>query len=231
MNSTKKMARIAGVLYLVNAVTGFFSIIYVPSKLIVAHNAAATANNILASERLFRVGIVAELICASEFIFVVWALYRLLGGVNKTQACLMVILGLVTVPIMLVNVLNEIAALSLFHGADFLSIFDKQRADALAMLFLDLHSAGFLIAWNFGLWFFPLGLLVFRSGFLPRTIGVLLIAAGFGYMAPWYTFFLSGDFGPVVNQFASFPLAVGEPAFILWLLIKGAKDRPLEVAS
>src|SRR6266852_1074716 len=120
MNSTKQTARIAGVLYLVNGVTGFFGIIYVPSRLMVTGNAAATAQNILASERLFRLGIVSELICAVEFIFLLWVLYRLLGGVNKTHASLMVILGLVFVPIMCVNALNEIAALTLLRGADFL---------------------------------------------------------------------------------------------------------------
>ena len=88
-----RTARIAGLLYLVNAITGFFSIVYVPSRLIVYGDAAATAANILASERLFRIGIVSELICAVEFLFLVWVLYRLLGGVNKTQASLMVILG------------------------------------------------------------------------------------------------------------------------------------------
>src|SRR5713226_4095681 len=111
MNSTKQTARIAGVLYLVNGVTGFFGIIYVPHRLMVSGNASATAQNILVSERLFRLGIVSELICAVEFIFLLWVLYRLLGGVNKTHASLMVILGLAFVPIMCVNVLNEIAAL------------------------------------------------------------------------------------------------------------------------
>ena len=107
MNSTKRTARLAGVLYLVNGVTGFFGIIYVPSRLIVSGNATATANNILASERLFRVGIVSELICAAEFVFLLWVLYRLLGGVNKTHASLMVILGLVFVPIMFLNTLKR----------------------------------------------------------------------------------------------------------------------------
>jgi Domain of unknown function (DUF4386) len=116
MNSTKKTARIAGLLYLVNGVTGFFSIIYVPGKLMVSENAAATANNILASERLFRLGIVSELICAAEIVFLLWVLYRLLGAVNKTHASLMVILGLLQIPIMFVNVLNEIAALSLLRA-------------------------------------------------------------------------------------------------------------------
>src|SRR6202165_4506016 len=119
MNSTKKTARLAGVLYLVNGVTGFFSIIYGPGRLILSGNAAATANNILASERLFRIGIVSELVCAAEFVFLLWVLYRLLAAVNKTHASLMVILGLVFVPIMFLNTLSEIAALMLLRGADF----------------------------------------------------------------------------------------------------------------
>src|SRR5712664_2819548 len=117
MNSTKQTARIAGVLYLVNGVTGFFSIVYVPSRLMVSGNAATTAQNILASERLFRLGIVSELICAVEFIFLLWVLYRLLGAVNKTHASLMVILGLVFVPIMFLNTISEIAAQMLLRGA------------------------------------------------------------------------------------------------------------------
>ena len=107
MNSTKETARIAGLLYLVNGVTGFFSIIYIPGRLIVSDNAAATANNILASERLFRLGMVSELICAAEFVFLLWVLYRLLGAVNKKHASLMVILGLIFVPIMFLNTLSR----------------------------------------------------------------------------------------------------------------------------
>ena len=232
MNSTKKTARIAGLLYLVNGVTGFFSIIYIPSKLIVSGNAAATANNILASERLFRVGIVSELVCAAEFIFLVWVLYRLLGTVNKTHASLMVILALVAVPIMFLNALNEIAALALFHGADFLSVFDKPRLDAMAMLFLNLHSEGFGVAGIFwGLWLYPFGILVFRSGFLPRILGVLLIAACFGYLADSLTSLLLPSYEDVVGRIANIPLTLGEPAILLWLLIRGAKDQPLEAAA
>jgi len=231
MNSTKKTARIAGLLYLVNGVTGFFSIIYVPGKLIVSGNAAATANNIVASEELFRLGIVSEMICAAEFIFLVWALYRLLGGVNKTQAWLMVSLGLVFVPFMLVNTLNEIAALTLLRGGDFLSVFDKRQLEAMAMLFLDLHRYGYVVGWILGLWLFPFGALVFRSGFLPRILGVLLIAAGFGYLADSLTPLLLPSYEGVVSRIANIPLTLGEPAIILWLLIRGAKDQPLEAAA
>src|SRR5215472_11276706 len=98
MSSTKGMARIAGLLYLVNGVTGFFSIIYVPGRLIVSGNAAATARNILASERLFRLGIASEVICAVEFVYLLWVLYRLLSSVSKTHASLMMIFGLAFVP-------------------------------------------------------------------------------------------------------------------------------------
>ncbi len=231
MNSTKKTARLAGVLYLVNGMTGFFGIIYVPSRLIVSGNAAATANNILAFERLFRVGIVSELICAAEFVFLLGVLYRLLGGVNKTHASLMVILGLVFVPIMCVNVLNEIAALTLLRGTDFLSVFDKRQLEAMAMLFLDLHRHGYVVGWIFGAWLFPFGVLVFKSGFLPRILGVLLIAACFGYLADSFTPLLLPSYANFVGRIASIPLTLGEPAIILWLLIRGAKDQPLQAAA
>ena len=180
MNSTKKTARLAGALYLVNGMAGFFGIVYVPGKLIVTGNTVATANNILASERLFRLGIVSELICAAEFIYLVWVLYRLFGGVSKTHASLMVIWGLAFIPVMVVNVLSEIAALILLRGADFLSVISQMNREALAMLFLDLHRYGYIVGWIFGPWLFHLGVLIYRSGFVPRFLGVLLMAAGFG---------------------------------------------------
>jgi hypothetical protein len=231
MNSTKKAARIAGALYLVNGVTGFFGIIYVPSKLIISGNVAATANNILASETLFRLGIASELICAVEFIFLLWVLYRLLAGVSKTHASLMVFWGLAFVPFMCVNVLNEIAALMLLRGEDFLSVLGQPQREGLAMLFLELHRYGYIVGWIFGPWLFFFGVLVFKSGFLPRTLGVMLIAACFGYLADSLTPLLLPSYSHVVDRFASIPLTLSEPAIILWLLIVGAKDQPLRAAE
>jgi hypothetical protein len=227
MNSTKKTARIAGLLYLVNGLTGFFGIVYVPGRLVVSGNTAATAQNILASERLFRLGIVSELICAVEFIFLLWVLYRLLGGVNKTHASLMLILGVAFVPLMCVNLLNEIAALTLLRGGDFLLALGQPQREAMAMLFLDMHRYGYVIGWIFGPWLFFFGLLVFKSGFLPRVLGALLIAACFGYLADSLTPLLLPDYANLVGRIASIPLALGEPGIILWLLIRGAKDQPL----
>src|SRR5437016_9552109 len=176
MSSTKNPCRFACLLYVLMSILGFFAMAYVPSKLIVHGNATATANNISASETLFRLGIAGELIGQAGFIFVALALYDLLKGVSRRHGSLMVTLIVVSIPIAFLNELNSIAALVLVRGADFLSVFEKPQRDALAMLFLNLHGHGFDVAgilW--GLWLFPLGLVVYRSGFIPRVFGVLLM--------------------------------------------------------
>ena len=231
MHPTDKAARVAGAVYLSMIFTAPFSLIYVPSKLIVRGNATATANNILAHETLFRLGIVAELISAVIFIFVVMALYRLLSGVNKTHASHMVALVLVSAAVGFMNVLNNIAALTLFRGADFLAVLEKPQRDALAMLFLRLHGQGNVINEIFwGLWLFPFGALVMKSGFLPRILGILLIVNGFAYLATSLTSLLLPTYAGVVSRFALIA-ETGELWIMLWLLIKGAKVQPLAAAA
>jgi hypothetical protein len=228
MNSTKKQARIAGLLYLLASIIGFFCLAYVPGKLIVSGDATATANHIRASETLLRFGIASELIAFIIFIFVVLALYRLFKAVNGKHALAMAILLLVSIPISLLNVLNEIAALILVSGADFLSAFEKGQLDALAYLFLRLHGQGFVVAEIFwGLWLFPFGVLVIRSRFIPRFLGVLLFIAGFGYLASSFTSLLLPQYARFVDQFAMV-LTAGELPIIFWLLIWGAKNQPLD---
>jgi hypothetical protein len=231
MNSTKTTARVAGLLYLLLGITGFFSLMYVPSKLIVRGNAAATASNILASESLFRLGAVSNLIAATIFIFVAQALYHLFKGVNRHHASLMVILVLVQVPLTFLNELNQIAALLLLRGADFLSVFDKPQRDALAMLFLNLHGQGIIVSQVFwGLWLFPFGVLVFRSGFLPRVLGLWLMLNCFAYLAMSFSAVLLPQYYDMVFRIAS-PFLLGEMAIMLWLLIMGARPQPLEAAA
>src|SRR5438874_12240817 len=157
MSSTKNPGRFAGFLYVLVSILGFFAMAYVPSKLIVHGNAAATANNISASETLFRLGIAGELIGQAGFIFVALALYDLLKGVNRRHASLMVTLIVVSIPIAFLNELNSIAALLLARGADFLSILEKPQREALAMLCLSLHHHAIVVAEIFwGLWLLPL---------------------------------------------------------------------------
>ena len=227
MTSTRNPGRFAGLLYVLMSVPGFFALIYVPSKLIVHGNATATANNIAASEMLFRLGIACNLISQAGFVFVALALYDLLKGVNQRQASVMVVLIVVSIPIAFLNELNAVAALVLVRGADFLSIFEKPQRDTLAMLFLNLHSYGFDVAGLFwGLWLFPLGLLVYRSGFLPRILGILLMLNGFTYPVNSLTSLLLPQYEHIVSQWMT-PLSFGELLFMFWLLIKGANANSL----
>ncbi|HZR27968.1 MAG TPA: DUF4386 domain-containing protein [Terriglobales bacterium] len=231
MSSTKNPGRSAGLLYVLVSIVGFFAMGYVPSKLIVDGNAGATANNISASETLFRLGIAGQLISEAGFIFVALALYDLLKGVSRRQASLMVTLIVVSIPISFLNELNSIAALVLVRGADFLSIFEKSQRDALAMLFLNLHHYGIVIAEIFwGLWLFPLGQLVYRSRFLPRFMGVWLVIAGFGWVILSLTGVLLPQYQDKVYSYSQ-PAIIGEIAFMLWLVIKGAKPSALDATS
>jgi hypothetical protein len=224
---TRNPGRFAGLLYVLMSIPGVFALIYVPSKLIVHGNATVTASNIAAHETLFRLCIAAELICQTGFIFVALALYDLLKGVNQRHASLMLGLIVVSIPIALLNELNAIAALVLVRGADFLSIFEKPQRDALVMLFLNLHSYGFDVAAIFwGLWLFPLGLLVYRSGFLPRILGVLLMLNGFTYPVNSFTSLLLPQYEHIVSRWMM-PLTFGEVVFMFWLLIMGAKPKAL----
>ena len=223
MNSTKKQARVAGLLYLLASIIGFFCLAYVPGKLTVSGDAAATANRIRASETLLRLGIASELIAFTIFIFVVLALYRLFKAVSEKNALAMATLLLISIPISLLNLLNEIAALVLVSGASFLSAFEKGQLDALAYMFLRLHGQGFIIAQIFwGLWLFPFGILVIRSGFIPRFLGYLLFIAASGYLASSFTSLLLPSYRHLVDQFAMV-LEAGELPIIFWLLIWGAK--------
>ena len=161
MTSLSKNARVAGLLYILASVVGVVRLIYIPNKLIVDGNAAATASNIAAHELLFRLGMVSYLVASALWIFVPLALYRLLKGVDQGLAILMVILGiLMQVPIFFVNMVNDAAALLFPRGADFLSVFDKPQREAFAMLFLNLHhhlDLANAVFW--GLWLLPFGLL------------------------------------------------------------------------
>ncbi len=220
-----QLARIAGAIYLSMVVTGPFSLIYVPTKLIIKGNAAATAANILAHETMFRLAIFADLIGQVIFICLAVALYRLLREVSRPWAWLMVAFVLVSAAVCFLNTVNNIAALILFRGAEYLSAFDKPQRDALGMLFLRLHSNGLFIAEIFwGLWLFPFGLLVYRSKFLPRFIGVWLMINCFGYLALSVTALF---FPAYYNQLFRYsqPVLFGELVIMLWLLIKGARDE------
>src|SRR5438093_4228789 len=222
MPPTKKAARIAGAIYLSLVLVAPFAMLYVPGKLIVRGNAAATADNILAHETMFRLSIFGDLIGHVIFICLVVALYRLLSNVNKTWAILMVSFVLVSAAVGFLNALNNIAAVILFRGGEFLDVIDKTQRDALGMLFMRLHSQGEFISDIFwGVWLFPFGLLVYRSGFLPRILGIWLIVACFAWIALSITaLFFPSHYGAAFSWLQ--PAFFAEMAIMLWLLLRGA---------
>jgi hypothetical protein len=216
--SINRTARVAGGLYLAMMPFAFLGIIYIPSVLVVRGDAAATARNIMASEWLFRSGTISHLIGQSIFIFLVLALHRLLTPVNQDRAALMVVLALLGVPIAFLNEVNHLAVLLLLSGPDYLGALTSDQLQAQAMLFLDLRQLGILIAQVFwGLWLLPLGYLVFKSGFLPKLLGILLILAGCGYLIDVGTQLLFPSLDATISQFTF----VGEVLLPLWLLIRG----------
>lgn len=233
MESNKKTARIAGLLYLFLAITGAYGIAYVPSKIIVTGDILTTANNIMTHEMLYRIGILCQLICQTLFVYLVLTLYRLLKEVNKNYATQMVALVIVSVPIAFVNTLNQIAALILLKDANFLTTFQPDQLNTLVMIFFNLYEQGIIIVQIFwGLWLLPFGLLVYKSSFIPRLIGVFLILGGIGYVVASLTNFLYPQYGLIVDNIATIPSMIGEFSIILWLLIVGVKNQqPSTVAA
>jgi hypothetical protein len=226
MNSRKHQARIAGVLYLLLGITAAIEM-SIPSVFIVHGDAAATVGRIASSQLLYRLYVVSGLASQILFVFLVLALYQLLKGVNTRQASLMVALVLVQVPMAFANTLLGMAPLVLSNGADYWSAFDQQQLDAMTMGFLRLKSYGthaVMALW--GLWLLPFGILVFRSGFIPRILGVFLVIGCFGWLGISVTSLLFPAYARIANQFTV--LAIGEILIILWLVIMGARTAPME---
>lgn len=232
MSSPRNPGRVAGFWYLLLVVIGPLRLVYIPNKLFVEGNATATVNNIAAHEWLFRFGMVGDLVCAVILIFLVLAFYRLFKGVDECLAGLVIILGgVMPATIYIVNVVSDTGALMVVRDGGSLSVFDKPQRDALAMLFLRLHdhqNTAAEILW--GAWLFPLGILVYRSRFLPRFLGVWLVINGFAYVILSFTGLLLPQYQGKVFLISQ-PALFGELALMLWLVIKGAKPQPLDAAA
>ena len=232
MNSTRNPGRVAGIWYLLLTLIGPLRLIYIPDKLFVAGNATATANNIAAHEWLFRFGILGDLACAVILIFLVLAFYKLFKGVDQNLAVQVVIFGGVMPAVIdFVSVVNDAAALMIVRGAEFLSVFDKPQRDAIVMLLLRLRSnqnTAAEILW--GVWLLPLAVLVYKSHFLPRFLGVWLAINGFAYLIISFTGILLPQYQAEVFNLST-PALVGELAIMLWLVILGAKPTALYPAA
>lgn len=236
MDSIKKTARIAGFLYLLITVAAIVAHFYVPSNIIVPGDAAATASNIVASEPLFRVGAIGgELVILLSEIVLSVLLYVLFKPVSRVLSLVAAVSRLAMTAIHGINLLNYFFVLLLVSGAGYLAAFETAQLNAFAMLFLDAHSFGFTIGIAFlTIHVFLLGYLIFKSGYFPKILGVLLLVAGAGYLIDSFALLLSTGY-ETTPVYISLAIAVAEIAFPLWLLIKGVnvekwEERALESA-
>jgi hypothetical protein len=226
MTETDRRARIAGGLYLLSSLPAFFSLRYVPDTIIVRGDPAATITNIERAETLFRLGIAGELLGAALWVLLIRALYRLFADVDRGQAWLMAALGLMTVPILFVNVLPELAVLALVKDPAIGGAFPAHVREGLVALAFRVHGQAFTIAGVFwGLWLFPFAVLVWRCGFLPRALGVLLAIGGAGWLVQSAIALTAPSLTAVVGPVASFAAQAGELPIIFWLLVVGARPR------
>jgi len=218
INSPRKTARVAAFVFLIIFFLGMSTELFIRPGMIVPGDAATTVKNIAASKALFRLSLVSDLIRLMFLMLLPLVLYKLLKPVNKSIASLMVIFALVCVPISLLNELNHFAVLLLSSGADYLTAFKADQLNALVMFFVELRKYGTFIPQVFSVWVLLLGYLVFKSGFLPRILGILLMLGGLCYTVQAVLFLIFPNLDLMI--FGLFAIII-ESLFYLWLLIKG----------
>jgi uncharacterized membrane protein YwzB len=232
MNPNRSKARLAGIFYALMGSTGAFNLLYIPAAFIVPGDAAATARRITDSVLTYRIAVLSGLVSLIAFVLLVVTLYNLFKDVDRTQSMLMVIFVTVAVAGGVLNLVNQIAPLVVLSGEDFLSVLTGPQRDALALGFLKLNGYGNVFEEAFwGLWLFPLGVLVWKSGFIPRILGIFLILACFAYLAASLTSIAVPAQGRTVFLAATPFEALGEISFLVWLLVRGTKAQSVAAAT
>jgi hypothetical protein len=225
MESRKRQARIAGALYLLMGFTGVFSLLYIPGKFIVPSDAAATAHKIASNELLFRFGLAIDLLGQIAFVGLVLLLYQLLKDVNRRQALAMLTLFAVSAPLSFVNTVMLSAPLMLVHPADVTAAGNPALLEPFVAGAMRLHSYGIhAVTLLWGLWLLPFGMLVYKSRFLPRLLGIFLVIGCFGNLIVALTGLLFPAQLGTVDSWMILPNGLGEVSAMFWLLIKGAKN-------
>ncbi|HTB32282.1 MAG TPA: DUF4386 domain-containing protein [Bacteroidia bacterium] len=225
MNSSKSLARTAGVLYLFVGIFGGFAEGYVDPKMYVAGNAVATAGNVAANSGLVRLGVVSHLLDGTFFVFLAMTLYILLQHINKGVARAMLILVALSTGIICLNAVFQFEGMQVATHNYYVTAFGAAGSNALVLLLLDMQHYGTLIAQVFfGLWLIPLGYLANKSGMFPKWLGIVLITGGVCYLIDLLAALLIPDFSLKIHAFVIIPSAVAEISMVLYLLIVGAKN-------
>jgi hypothetical protein len=230
--SLMRTARIAGLLYLIWTLTGLYGMFYVPSQINMRGDAAATAENIQSHEVLFRTTVVNDLVSCTIWVVMVLVFYRMFKQADPFQARFLVALVIVQIPIALSMEAFNITSLMIVKGEVLKTFAPAQRQD-VAALFLKINDCIALTLETFwGLWLLPLAILVFRSRFLPRFLGVWLFITGLFYFALSFTGIMLPSYqGKILHSVFALPVELGEVAFMLWLLVFGARGRPPAAAE
>ena len=218
-------ARTAGALYLVVVLTGLFSLIYVPSRVTVPGDGAATFDHLVTFAPLLRLGIASFIVNQIAFLVLPLVLYRLLARVNASVAVAMVVFAAVSVPVAMASIGFKLEILHLLGRPASLDAFTTVQLRSMVMLCLDAYRIGILVTTVFwGLWLLPFGYLVFKSGFLPRVLGVLLMMGCFGELIGVFgTVLVPGYADMGISNLVSLPSGLGEIGICLWLLVMGAR--------
>jgi hypothetical protein len=224
MTSPKRLARIAGVLYLLVGIFGGFAEGYVEPKMYVVGNAAATAANVVGNSGLVRLGVVADLLDGTVFVFLAMTLYVLLKHVDKGVARAMLILVALATAVTCIVAVFEFEGLRVATDPSYATALGAAGSNALVMLLLDTQHYGLLIGQIFfGLWLAPLGYLTYRSGMLPKALGVLLVVGAGCYIVDMLAAFLVPDLGRTIHTFVVIPSAIAELSMVGYLLVVGVK--------
>lgn len=225
MNLNNKLARAAGFLYLITIISGGFAEVFVRAALTVPGNPIATAQNILASEQMYRLGFVADLLCLICGTFLSLIFYILFKPVNRHLSLLALIFSITAGAVMAVNLLNQFAPLVLLHNSSFLHAYSLEQLQTQALFYLNLQGQGYNISLLLFAFYFPIiGWLVYKSHFLPKFIGVLYTLAGVGYLTNSLAWFLAPHFANNLFPYVLLPAFIGEVSMSIWLIFKGVKD-------
>lgn len=226
MASNKKLARIAGLCYLIVIATGLFAEVFVRQALLVSGDAIATAHKIQCSEMLFRYGFTADLINFIIGLPCVIIIYKLFKPINKTLVRLAIIFVVIQTAIIAVNLLFQMTPLLLLGGDKYLNTFQPNQLATLSLLLLNIQALGYGIGLVFfGFYCLIIGYLIFKSAIVPRLLGILYAISGLGYLINSFVMFLSKDFANPFFIYFAIPIFIGELSFCLWLLIIGVKEQ------
>jgi len=228
MDSNKKTARLAGFLYLLMVLTYIFSLGYAPQRFLIEGDAVATINHIAQAEWMFRLAIVVGMVACAVFMLQLFVLYKLLGPVSRNAAVLMFAFGIAHLPLFFVGHVDELNLLSLLQENRYGNVFTTEQLHAQVLLLTDAYKNSVRVNEIFmGLWLVPFGYLVFKSGFLPRILGIWLVLNSFPYLIDFFKQLMDLEYTtPAVVRYMMQAATVGEFATCLWLLIMGARESP-----